>query len=274
MTTRHLPLASALPAALSTAVSAAVSVALLALSACSHAGPASHAAAPAPHDPAAIVAAADRTDADRALDAGRHPAEFLAFLALGPGMKVADLGAGGGYTTELLARAVAPGGVVYGQNNKGFLGFIGDAWSARLARPVNANVVRVDREFDAPLPPEATGLDLVVMNVIYHDTVWLGVDRAAMNRAIFAALRPGGRFVVVDSSARAGTGADDVKTLHRIDEPFVRAEVEAAGFKPAGEGAFLRNPGDTRDWNASPPAAAAAGKRGTSDRFVLAFVKP
>jgi predicted methyltransferase len=245
-----------------------------ALGACQHGGPAVHAARPPAHDPVALVADPDRTEADRALDAGRHPAEFLAFLDLRPGMKVADLGAGGGYTTELLARAVAPGGVVFAQNNQGFLRFVGEAWTARLARPAMRGVVRVDREFDAPLPPEATGLDAVVLNVIYHDTVWLEVDRAAMNRAVFAALRPGGAYLVVDSSARPGSGVADAKTLHRIDEAVVRAEVEQAGFRLAAEGSFLRNPEDARDWNASPPAAAAAGKRGTSDRFVLRFVRP
>jgi predicted methyltransferase len=242
-----------------------------ALAACATAGP------PPPQpaaqiDPAAVVAAPDRTEADRALDAGRHPAEMLGFLDLRPGMKVADLGAGGGYTTELLARAISPGGTVYAQNNAVLLGFVKDAWAARLARPTMAGVVRVDREFDAPLPPDATGLDLVVMNAIYHDTVWMKTDRAAMNRAILAALRPGGAFVVVDSSARAGAGAGDAQTLHRIDEALVREEVQAAGFRLASEAQFLRNAGDARDWNSSPRAAAE--RRGTSDRFVLKFVKP
>jgi predicted methyltransferase len=248
--------------------------AALSLTACMYGGGRTEATRRPAHDPVALVAAPDRTEADRALDDGRHPAQLLAFLGLRPGMKVADLGAGAGYTTELLARAVTPGGVVYGQNNKGFLGFVGDAWKARLERPAMSGVVRVDREFDSPLPPEAVGLDAVVMNVIYHDTVWLKTDRAAMNRAIFASLRPGGAFVVVDSSARAGTGAADAETLHRIDEALVRQEVEAAGFRLAGEAPFLRNPADARDWNSSPPAAAAAGRRGTSDRFVLRFVRP
>jgi predicted methyltransferase len=248
--------------------------AALALAACQHGAHPAAAAPPPASDPAALVAAPDRTDADRALDAGRHPAELLAFLDLRPGMKVADLGAGGGYTTELLARAVAPGGVVYGQNPPGFLKFVGDAWKARLERPVMRGVVRADRDLDAPLPPEATGLDAVVMNAIYHDAAWLGTDRAAMNRAVFAALRPGGAYVVIDSSARAGSGVADAQTLHRIDEAVVRAEVEAAGFRLAAEAPFLRNGADARDWNAAPPAAAAAGRRGTSDRFVLKFVRP
>jgi len=226
----------------------------------------------APAVPTSIVAAPDRTPQDRALDAGRHPDALLAFLALRSGMRVADLGAGGGYTTELLARAVGPTGVVWAQNPKAFLGFVGEAWTQRLARPACANVVRVDREFEAPLPTEATGLDLVLMNAVYHDSVWLGADRGAMNRAVLAALRPGGLFVVIDSSAVAGHGVEDAKTLHRIDEAVVRQEVQAAGFRLAAEGAFLRNPEDARDWNSSP--VAAAERRGTSDRFVLAFVRP
>jgi predicted methyltransferase len=258
------------------ALSAALALAST-VTACAHRGQAGHAETAtvrSAHDPATILAAPDRTEADRLLDGGRKPAEFLAFLDLRPGMRVAELGAGAGYTTELLARAVAPGGVVYAENNAGFLGFVGEAWKARLQRPAMAGVVRVDRELDAPLPPEATGLDAVVVNVIYHDTVWLNVDRAAMNRAVLAALRPGGSYVVVDSSARAGTGAADAKTLHRIDEALVRQEIEAAGFKLSAEAGFLRNPDDARDWNAAPPAAAAAGRRGTSDRFVLRFVRP
>jgi len=223
----------------------------------------------------AVVAAPDRTPRDRDLDPGRKPVETLEFLRLQPGMKVAELGAGAGYTTELLARSVAPDGVVYAQNPDLFIQrFLKTAWPERLARPAMKNVVRVDREFEDPLPPEAKGLDLVLISVIYHDTVWLKVDRAKMNKAIFDALKPGGAYVVIDSSAKPGTGTSDSPTLHRIDEQTVRSEVEQAGFKLDGQGDFLRNPQDARDWDSSPGAAAQAGRRGQSDRFALRFVKP
>ena len=223
----------------------------------------------------AVVEAPDRMPEDRALDGGRKPVETLEFLRLKPGMKVAELGAGAGYTTELLARSVAPDGVVYAQNPDLFIQrFLKTRWPDRLARPAMKNVVRVDREFDDPLPPEAKGLDLVVINVIYHDTTYLEVDRGKMNRAVFDALKPGGVYVVVDSSAKPGTGTSDSKTLHRIDEQTVRAEVERAGFRLDGQGDFLRNPQDARDWDSSPGAAAQAGRRGQSDRFALRFVKP
>lgn len=233
----------------------------------------SAAPAAAPEGPAAVVAAPDRSAADRALDAGRHPAEMLAFFDIQPGMRVAELGAGGGYTTELLARRVGPKGRVYGQNPKFVLErFAEKPWSERLAKPVNAPVVRVDREFDDPLPPEAKNLDAVLIVLFYHDTVWLGADRARMNAAAFAALKSGGIYGVIDHSARPGAGTRETKTLHRIEESVVVSEIEKAGFKLDATADFMRNPADERDWNDSP--SAAAERRGTSDRFVLKFRKP
>lgn len=217
--------------------------------------------------------AADRTDADRALDGGRHPAEMLTFFGIAPGQKVADLASGGGYTTELMARVVGSGGVVYGQNSPGILAKFGStAWNERLARPAMKNVLRVDSEYDAPLPAAAKDLDAVVLVLFYHDTVWLGTDRDKMNRAIYAALKPGGVFGVVDHSARVGAGVSDAQTLHRIEETTVVSEIERVGFQLEGTADFMRNPEDARDWNASP--MQAGDKRGTSDRFVLRFVKP
>jgi predicted methyltransferase len=221
----------------------------------------------------AVVEAPDRDDADKKLDAGRHPGEMLTFFGVKPGQKVADLAAGGGYTTELLARAVGEKGVVYSQNNAFIVEkFAGEPWAARLAKPVNKNVVRVVREFDDPLPPEATDLDAVFDVLFYHDTVWLKTDRAKMNAGIFRALKPGGIYAIIDHSGRKGTGSTESDTLHRIEENVVRKEILAAGFTLPEEADFMRNPADARDWNASPSAAGA--KRGTTDRFVLKFVKP
>jgi predicted methyltransferase len=221
----------------------------------------------------AAVNAPDRSESDRNLDLGRQPAKMLEFFGIVPGMQVAEIAAGGGYTAELLARAVGPTGKVYGVNSKWILErFAEKPWSERLSKPVMKNVVRVDREFDDPLPPEAHDLDAVFCVLFYHDLFWQNVDREKMNRAVFKALRPGGTFAIVDHSGRPGTEATEVKTLHRIEEKVVRAEIEKAGFRLRAEGTFLRNASDPRDWNASPMAAAE--KRGTSDRFVLAFEKP
>jgi predicted methyltransferase len=227
-------------------------------------------------DPIAIVAAEDRDPADREADLRRKPVELLDFMQLKPGMKVADIGAGFGYTTELLARAVGPTGTVYSQNPAFVLErFAREAWDARLAKPVNANVVGLEREFVDPFPDDIEPLDRVVNVLFYHDFEWMGVDRAAHNADVFAALRPGGTYVIVDSSAAQGHGAADSESLHRIEETLVIAELEAAGFELSERGEFLRNAGDTRDWNALPwraPERAEAGE--FSDKFVLEFTKP
>ncbi len=223
----------------------------------------------------AIVAAPDRLDDDRVLDEGRKPAELLAFLDLKEGMRVAELIAAYGYTSELMARAVGPQGKVYAQNNRFVLEkFLEPAWTERLKLPQMANVQRLDTELDKPFPDDVRELDLVAIVLFYHDTYWQKVDRAAMNAAVFAALKPGGSYVVIDHSARLGAGADQVQTLHRVEEALVRDEIEEAGFVLAEQSNFLRNGDDARDWNASPAAAEQAGRRGTSDRFVLRFVKP
>jgi predicted methyltransferase len=238
--------------------------------------PAIPAYTPAADVPAPIrdaVTATDRSDDDKKLDAGRHPAEVLAFFKLAPDQKVGELFAGGGYTTEIMARVVGDKGKIYAQNSKEIMDkFARGPWTERAGKPVMKNVVTVERPTDDPLPPEAKNLDLVITVLNYHDFKWMKADTAKLNKAVFAHLKKGGVYGIVDSSAVAGSGDKDVETLHRIDEELVKKEVLAAGFKLDGESDLLRNPDDKRDWNSSPKAAGE--KRGTSDRFVLRFVKP
>jgi predicted methyltransferase len=101
----------------------------------------------------------------------------------------------------------------------------------------------------------------------YHDLGHLGVDRTAMNGAVFRALKPGGLYVIADHSGRPGSGISESGTLHRIEEAFLRQEVEAAGFRLLDEGSFLRNANDPRDKNTPDPPQP-------KDEFVLKFVKP
>jgi len=210
----------------------------------------------------------ERSDADRAVDQRRQPEQLLAFYGVRPGMRVLDLGAGGGYNTELLARVVGPSGVVYAQNSRYLLeNIVKGRFDERLKKPAMRNVVPLVREFDDPVPPEARNLDLVTFNFVYHDTAWMGVDRIKMNRAVFAALKPGGIYIVADHSGRTGTGVSEAKTLHRIEESVVRREVEAAGFRPVAEAGFLRNPDDPRNAPVFKPKVP-------NDEFVLKFVKP
>ncbi len=214
-----------------------------------------------------IVAAPDRSEADRLNDRRRKPVELYGFTGARPGMKVLDMGAGGGYSTELLARAVAPGGTVYSQTPPDLFSGARKAYAARAQGPAMSNAVRLERPFDDPLPPGVTGFDLITFFFFYHDTVWLEVDRARMNRRLYEALKPGGVLVLAGHSARPGDGANVTKSLHRIEENVVRRELEAAGFQLVSEGRFLRNPADARD--------AHVNKNNVpNDEFVLKYRKP
>jgi len=203
-----------------------------------------------------------RTEQDRRIDAARHPAEFLPFTRIRPGMRVLDVSAAAGYTSQLLALAAGPTGTVFAQNPRER-----PALSRRLVDHPQANLVPVLRPFDDPVPDQASKLDLITIVQNYHDICNLPVDRAAMNARLFAALKHGGHLVVTDHSARSGTGLADTKTLHRIDEAVVRAEIERAGFVLEAEGDFLRNPADPRD-------QISYSSKIPTDKFALRFVKP
>src|SRR3972149_1921965 len=111
-----------------------------------------------------------------------------------------------------------------------------------MKTPAMENTVRVLRDYDDPVPPEAREFDLVTFFFTYHDTPAMGVDRAKMNRRIFESLKSGGFYVIADHAAKAGTGVSASKTLHRIEEAVLRREVEAAGFRFVAGAGFLRNP--------------------------------
>lgn len=221
---------------------------------------------PTPADYATTVAAPDRSDADRQTDQRRKPELLLAFTGVRPGMKVLDMGAGGGYSTELLARVVGPSGTVYGQDAPDASDRAKDAFNARAKKP-GLNMVRLLRPFDDPTPPELRDLDLVTFYFYYHDTTYMAVDRAKMNKRLFDALKPGGVLLIADHSAQAGAGTTVGKTLHRIEESALRREVEAAGFRLVSEANFLRNPED-------PRTAIVFRPNQPNDEFVLKFEKP
>jgi predicted methyltransferase len=218
-------------------------------------------------DYAALIAAPDRSEGDRTIDKRRDPVKLLAFTGVRPGMKVLDMGAGGGYSTELMARAAGPTGVVYAQNAPDLGGRAKENFEARIKTPAMKTAVVLLRKFDDPLPADVNGLDLITFFFFYHDVSYMEVDRAAMNKKLFAALKPGGVLVVADHSAKPGDGVSVAKTVHRIEESALRREVEAAGFKLVAEGDFLRHPEDTRDFNVNRPT-------GPVDEFVLKFQKP
>ena len=213
-------------------------------------------------DYAAILAAPDRTDADKQNDAKRQALPFLTFIGAKTGMKVLDLGAGAGYSSELMARSVGESGKVYAQN-------VGksEKLDARMQTPAMRNALALARPYEDPAPSEAGAFDMVTFFFAYHDTIHMGVDRARMNKAIFAALKPGGYLVIADHSALPEDGVNVSKTLHRIGESALRTEVEAAGFKLVASGDFLRHPEDQR-------TAVVFRNPTPVDEFVLKFQKP
>ena len=213
----------------------------------------------------AIVASPGRSEADRRNDARRKPVEMLSFIGARPGMVALDVSAGGGYTTELLARSVAPDGRVYAQSPRTPSASLAE----RARKPGVTSIVAVTQPFESAAPAEvaAGSLDIVTLMFNYHDLGHLGVDRARMNAALFAALKRGGVYVIADHAGRVGTGISESGTLHRVEEAFVRREVEAAGFRFAAAGDFLRHPADPRDRQQPDPPQP-------KDEFVLKFVKP
>ena len=208
----------------------------------------------------ALLADPVRTERDRGMDQSRHPLELLGFAEVRPGMRVLDISTGAGYTSQLLALAVGPSGKVWAQTPKPSA-----ALSERVAAHPQANFIIAPRPFEDPVPPDAPPLDLVTLILNYHDISYLPVDRDVMNRKVFAALKPGGYYVIVDHSALQGSGITAGKTLHRIEEAFLIEEVKRAGFMLDAEAAFMRNTADPRTGssNEAPP----------SDKFVLRFVK-
>jgi predicted methyltransferase len=216
----------------------------------------------------AALTVAGRSPKDRERDAYRRPDQILELAGIAEGMRVADLMAGGGWYTEVLARAVGPTGRVVSQNSALSNERYGSILRERTANPELRNVELVVQPLDA-LELPLSSLDAVFLVQFYHDTYWMEVDRGAMNRAIFGALKAGGVYIVIDHAAEPGSGARDVETLHRVDESLVRDEIIAAGFELSNESALLRNDADSRDRNVFERSI-----RGRTDRFVLKFVRP
>jgi predicted methyltransferase len=238
--------------------------AVLALAACALLGQAiaAETAASIPSQYQAAIASPARTDDDRKSDAKRKPAEFLAFAQARPGMKVLDLAAGGGTTAALLAAAVAPGGEVWAQTGKASARI-----EERIASGKAPNLRALVAPIEHPIQPGMPALDLITINMSYHDVVNAPVDRAAMNKRLYDALKPGGTLVVIDNAAKAGSGLAATKTLHRIDEAAVVEELTRAGFKVDAKSDYLRAPGDARE------KPFFDMKDAPDDKFALRFVK-
>jgi predicted methyltransferase len=222
------------------------------------------------------VADASRPATDTARDADRKPAQTLVFIGIKPGDKVADYVAEMGYFTRLFSSVVGSKGHVYAvepteavrYDPKDAATVVAELQGYAVAHP-NVTITTA-AALEAIKFPEK--LDVFWISQIYHDLhdKWMGpADTAAFNKAVYASLKPGGVYVILDHSAAPGAAAEVTETLHRIESSTVRREVEAAGFKFDSESSILANPAD-------PRTAKVFDKtiRGHTDQFILKFRKP
>jgi len=225
-------------------------------------------------DPIAAAVASDgRPDRDRARDAARKPAETLAFAGVRPGMTVLEIMPGGGYFTRLLSRSVGPQGRIHAFQPQEIATRFPNSRTTVEALPSEPGLGNVQTSV-APIAAVAAPapVDLVFTALNYHDLhadIMGPADVAAVNRAVFAALKPGGALIVIDHHAPAGVGATRVNDLHRIDIETVKSEILAAGFVLDAESDLLRRPEDARTAGVYDPAI-----RGSTDQFLLRFRKP
>ncbi len=228
-------------------------------------------AAPVPATVKAALNDAARPADDVKRDADRKPAAMLAFAGIKPGARVMDLIPGGGYFTRIFAKAVGPNGYVYAFQPTELDHFFKDKEPPIVVvAAAYPNVSVIHAPVNTLAAPES--LDVVWNSQNYHDLkndFFKPADSALVNKAVYDALKPGGLYIVLDHSAPEGSGVRDTDTLHRIDEAVVKKEVEAAGFKLAGESNVLRNPKDQRTVKVFDPSI-----RGHTDQFILKFRKP
>jgi len=232
---------------------------------------------------AGYASAADRYDAalahsgrsadDLKRDATDHPAELLRLTGIKPGVQVADVLAGDGYYSELLSYLVGPHGKVLLINNKQY-----DDWSdglqARLAGNRLPNVEHLTVDL-AHMDLKDKSLDAVLLIKVYHDFYWVDdqgrwpkIESGAVLGQLARALKPGGVLLLVDHSAKPGTGNADATPLHRIDEAYAVKEFESHGFKVVAKSDALRRADDPRD-----QITYKGPMLGKTDRFVVVFRK-
>jgi predicted methyltransferase len=241
---------------------------LLAFAACVFASSGAVVLHAAQNIPPAVTAAVNdpaRPQADKDRDGMRRPAEMMAASGIKAGDKVVELVPGGGYVTRLLSKIVGPTGKVYAANLPTFNEKFKSGPINVTSNPAYGNVTIIEMPYSQLRTPEP--VDVVWTSENYHDLKNMGqfsTDTNAMNRAIFAALKPGGRYIVTDFVAEAGSGTRDTQMLHRIDPAVIRSEVTAAGFTLESQSNVLAHPED--------PHTARSGQ--SSDQVYFIFRKP
>jgi predicted methyltransferase len=223
---------------------------------------------------AAAIADPARPATDTARDANRKPVAMLAFAGIRRGDRIADYAAGAGYFTRLFAGVAGPTGHVYASVPSPLFHYpnivkgIADIQAYAVTHP-NVTVTFASALGAAHYPEK---LDLFWISQNYHDLhdSFMGpVDMVAFNRTVYAALKPGGVYIVLDHVAAKGSPANVTDTLHRIEPSVVRREVEAAGFRLESESDILANPADPHTAGVFDPSI-----QGRTDQFILKFRRP
>ena len=211
------------------------------------------------------VMSPERTDEMKARDINRKPAEILTMSGIKPGDKIVEFASFGQYYTTMISDIIGPKGSVDMYDLPYTEERAGAASRAFVAKHPNAHYHLINYN-DVELPKN---VDVVYMVLYYHDLTLNDIDPAKLTKKIFAALKPGGVFLVVDHNARPGSGREDTKKLHRIDPAVIEKEIPEAGFKLAEESHILAHPEDPHTQMVFTP-----GVRGLTDRTVFKFVKP
>ena len=228
-----------------------------------------------PADIAAAVSAPGRPADAVQLDAGRRPAEILAFMGLERGDRALDLFTGTGYYAEIMGRAVGPTGSVLAWEPANFYNDEARrALSGLHGRTPNVAVMAsAANAFTLP----ASAFDFVMIHLNYHDTYWESarygfprIEPSAFLDTVYQSVKPGGTIAVIDHVATPGGDTRAVvESLHRIDPATIRADFERAGFVFDGESELLRNPQDDHSKMVFDPAI-----RGHTDRIAYRFRRP
>ena len=217
----------------------------------------------------AAIANPDRTEADRERDAREKPAEVLALAGVKPGMTVVDMFAGAGYYSELLAGVVGPTGKVLSVNNVPYEGYSKEGVKKRFTEGRLKNVERriVEASY-INFPPKSVDVILICMS--FHDAFWVdekegwpAINTAAFIDSMKSMLKPGGKLLIVDHNAPAGSGAEMAGKAHRLNEEFAKKSLTSRGFVLAKTWDGLRNKDDQLDKMVFDPAV-----KGKTDRYV------
>jgi predicted methyltransferase len=218
------------------------------------------------------IASTERTADDRERDARDKPAEVMDFAGVKPGMVVADIFSAGGYWTELLSGVVGPTGKVLAINNVPYANFSKDDIKKRFTegrlKNVQPRLVEASHMYIEP-----KSVDLAVIVMAYHDVYWTDesnnwpqIDTDGFIESVKRMLKPGGKLLIIDHDAAAGTGKEIAGKLHRLNEDWARKSLETHGFVLEKEYDGLRHKGDQLDKMVYDPAV-----KGKTDRYTLLF---